>query len=132
MAQTVIDDLKPEHKIFVCEIGAVHKGKIAQIAGIVRPKIGILTGINQQHLAVFGSQKNIIDAKYEILEALPPEGVAILNWNSAAVEKSYDEQKPRIKARTVISAAAIFTPIMSMLRLTSFRLLSMGRVRRSG
>lgn len=102
MAQTVIDDLKPEHKIFVCEIGAVHKGKIAQIAGIVRPKIGILTGINQQHLAVFGSQKNIIDAKYEILEALPPEGVAILNWNSAAVEKSYDEQKPRIKARTVI------------------------------
>ena len=54
VALAITNNLKPEHQIFVCEIGAVHKGKIAQTAGIVKPKIGILTGINQQHSGVFG------------------------------------------------------------------------------
>ncbi len=104
VSQTVINDLKPEHQIFVCEIGAVHKGRIAQVAGIVKPKIGILTGINQQHQAVFGSLQNIIDAKYEVLEALPETGTAVLNFKSDFVLDSFDTQRTRIKAKKLILA----------------------------
>lgn len=102
VSQTVINDLKPEHQIFVCEIGAVHKGKIRQTAEIVKPKIGILTGINQQHLGVFGGQKNIIDAKFELLEALPENGAAILNWKSKLLADNFEAQKNKIKARELI------------------------------
>lgn len=104
VSQTVINDLKPEHQIFVCEIGAVHKGKIRQTAEIIKPKIGILTGINQQHLGVFGGQKNIIDAKFELLEALPAGGAAILNFASPLVRESFDAKKEKINAQKIIFA----------------------------
>lgn len=105
VASRIISSLKPEHRVFICEIGAVHRGRIKQVAQIIKPKIGILTGINQQHLAVFGSQKNIIDAKYEIIEALPADGVAILNWQSRIIRESFDLQKSKIKAQKVIFTA---------------------------
>jgi UDP-N-acetylmuramoyl-tripeptide--D-alanyl-D-alanine ligase len=104
VSQTVINDLKPEHQIFVCEIGAVHKGKICQTAEIIKPKIGILTGINQQHLGVFGGQKNIIDAKFELLEALPAGGAAILNFASLLVRENFDAKKDKINAQKIIFA----------------------------
>ena len=110
VALAIINDLKPEHQIFVGEIGAVHKGKIAQTADIAKPKIGILTGINQQHLGVFGGQKNIIDAKFELLEAIPENGraifgqnsAAILNFNSKFVRDNFDSQKQKIKSEKII------------------------------
>lgn len=110
VAQTIINDLKPEHRIFVCEMGAVHKGKIAQTASIIQPKIGILTGINQQHLGVFGNQKNIIDAKFELLESLPQNGrailgqnsAAILNFNSQFVRDNFEDQKQKIKTQNIV------------------------------
>ncbi len=49
------------------------------LCDIVRPKIGILTGISEQHMATFGSQDNIIKAKYELVEALPIDGAAFFN-----------------------------------------------------
>lgn len=102
VAQAIINDLKPEHQIFVCEIGAVHKGRIKQVGEIVNPKIGILTGINQQHLGVFGSQKNIIDGKYELLEILPENGIAILNWNSNLIREGFEGRKDRIRAKNIV------------------------------
>jgi len=104
VAQAVINNLKPEHKFFVCEIGAVHKGKIKEVAGMVKPKIGILTGVNQQHLGVFGSQQNIIDAKFELLESLPENGTAVINWRSKSIVESYENQKRKIRAKNTIIA----------------------------
>ena len=104
VSQTIINDLKPEHQIFVCEIGAVHKGKIAQTAGIAKPRIGILTGISQQHLGVFGGQKNIVDAKFELLEALPENAAAILNFASPLVCENFAAKKDEINAQKIIFA----------------------------
>lgn len=105
VSNALINGLEEGHKFFICEIGAVHKGKIKVIAEAIKPKIGILTGINQQHLAVFGSQQNIIDGKYEILESLSGDGTAILNWGSDIVRQSYESQKSKIKAKNVILAS---------------------------
>jgi UDP-N-acetylmuramoyl-tripeptide--D-alanyl-D-alanine ligase len=102
VSQTIIKKLKPVHQFFICEIGAVHKGKIKQTADIVKPKIGILTGINQQHLGVFGNQQNIIAGKFELLEALPENGTAVLNWNSKLIEDNFEHQKQKIKAKNII------------------------------
>jgi len=65
--------------IFVCEMGAYRIGEIAVICKMVQPKIGILTAINEQHLSLFGSIQNIQTAKYELLRAIPEDGLVITN-----------------------------------------------------
>ncbi len=79
VAGTVLKKLKKEHQIFICEMAAYKRGEIKAICNIVKPKIGILTGINQQHLSLFGSQENIIRAKFELIESLPNDGIAFFN-----------------------------------------------------
>ncbi|OGZ17938.1 MAG: hypothetical protein A2Z78_01900 [Candidatus Nealsonbacteria bacterium RBG_13_36_15] len=82
IAQCVLNDLKTKHEIFLVEMGAYGRGGIKKLCNIVRPKIGILTGINEQHLALFRSQKNIIKAKYELIESLPEDGLGFFNGDN--------------------------------------------------
>ena len=89
----ILDDLNESHEIFIAEMGAYNKGGIKLLADIVKPKIGILTGINEQHLATFGSQENIIQAKYELIESLPEQGVAIFNTNNEYCQLMYEKTK---------------------------------------
>ena len=69
-------------KFFVVEMGAYKAGEIKKLAGIVRPTIGIITGIEEQHLSLFGSLENIKKAKFELIESLPKGGVAIFNYSN--------------------------------------------------
>lgn len=69
-------------EIFVVEMGAYRTGEIKLISDMVKPKIGILTGINEQHLSLFGSIKNTQTAKYELLRSLPKNGLAVVNSDS--------------------------------------------------
>ncbi len=88
IANFILSDLKPEHEIFICEIGAYVKGEVRDICNIVRPKIGIFVGANEQHLSLFGSMENLLKAEggEELLEALPSQkgqqGLAIFNGNN--------------------------------------------------
>lgn len=65
--------------VFVVEMGAYTKGEIKLICDMVHPSIGILTAIAEQHLALFGSMKNIQSAKYELLRSIPSTGLVITN-----------------------------------------------------
>lgn len=82
ISQCILKGLRPEHQIFVVEMGAYNKGGIKLLCDIVKPKIGILTGINEQHLATFGSQENIVQGKYELIENLSENGIAIFNGDN--------------------------------------------------
>lgn len=82
ISRCILNDLKSEHEIFICEMGAYKKGGIKMLTDMVRPKIGILTGINEQHLATFGSLDNIIKTKYELIESLPQDGLAVFNGSN--------------------------------------------------
>ena len=85
IANCILNKLKKEHEIFIVEMGAYNRGGIKMLCEMVKPRIGILTGINEQHLATFGSIENIIKTKYELIESLPEEGVAILNGSNEIV-----------------------------------------------
>lgn len=93
ISKCILNDLKPEHEIFVCEMGAYQKGGIKMLSDIVKPKIGILTGINEQHLATFGSQENIIETKYELIKSLPEDGTAIFNGENKYCRELYERTK---------------------------------------
>jgi len=102
----ILNDLKPEHEIFIVEMGAYNRGGIKLLCDIIKPKIGVLTGINEQHMATFGSLENIIKAKYELIESLPrsesessllrglPEnGLAIFNGDNDYCYELYKKTK---------------------------------------
>jgi UDP-N-acetylmuramoyl-tripeptide--D-alanyl-D-alanine ligase len=91
ISRCVLNDLKPEHQVFICEMGAYGKGGIKMLTDIVKPKIGVLTGINEQHLATFGSLENIIKAKYELIESLPKDGLAVFNGYNKHCLELYSE-----------------------------------------
>ncbi len=110
ISQCILNDLKKEHKIFIVEMGAYGKGGINLLCDIVKPKIGILIGINEQHLALYGSQKNIIKTKYELIKSLPTDGTAIFNGANKYCSELYEKTEIRKKLcngnleRTIVSA----------------------------
>ena len=72
-------------------------GEIADLARIARPAIGIVTAVQAVHLSRIGSLDAIEAAKGELVEALPPDGTAILNADDPIVR--------RMGARTVARVA---------------------------
>ena len=79
--------LGPEHQAAVLEMGMYVGGEIAELARIARPSIGVVTAVQPVHLARIGSLRAIEAAKGELLEALPPDGRAILNADDPIVRR---------------------------------------------
>ena len=84
IARTV-NKLDSTHDVFIAEMGARGKGDIKELAEMVKPQYGVLVSINQQHLESFGSEEAIRETKYELVEALPEDGVAFFSSDNSAV-----------------------------------------------
>src|SRR3989344_1442882 len=97
ISECILNELNDRHEIFVVEMGAYNRGGIKLLCDIVQPKIGVLTGINEQHMATFGSQENIIKAKYELIESLPNDGAAFFNGNNQYCQDLFQKTQIRKK-----------------------------------
>ncbi len=82
VVRTVREMLRPSHEILIAEMGAKQIGDIKEICDLVHPTYGILTSIGEQHLETFGSVDNIIATKFELVDAIPAEGMAFLNGDN--------------------------------------------------
>ncbi|MEM7465723.1 MAG: UDP-N-acetylmuramoyl-tripeptide--D-alanyl-D-alanine ligase [Pseudomonadota bacterium] len=71
--------LQDTHEYAVIEMGANHIGEISRLASIAKPDVAIITLCAPAHLEGFGSIEGVAQAKGEIYESLPDQGVAILN-----------------------------------------------------
>lgn len=76
---TINNKLSKFDDIFIAEMGAYVKGEIHGLCELVQPKYGIITSIGTAHLETFGSEKNIVEGKMELVEYLPSDGIAVLN-----------------------------------------------------
>ncbi|MDR1671719.1 MAG: UDP-N-acetylmuramoyl-tripeptide--D-alanyl-D-alanine ligase [Alistipes sp.] len=79
VVRTIREHLKPYTEVFIVEMGAKQPGDIAEICELVHPSIGIITAVGEQHLESFKTIENVQRTKFELIDALPPDGVAILN-----------------------------------------------------
>ncbi len=79
ISKTILKQVNDKTQVLIVEMGAYKKGEIKTACQIVRPTIGIVTGINEQHIELFGSISNTRQAKYELIEALPVTGLAVFN-----------------------------------------------------
>ena len=90
VCRTINERLTGDHRYFIVEMGAYGVGEIAELCRFVRPTIGVLTSIGPAHLERFGSLENIRRAKYELIESLPSNGVAVMNVDDSAVRELAD------------------------------------------
>ncbi len=79
ITKVIRESLKDEHEVFVCEMGARNVGDIKELVELASPSIGILTSIGPQHLETFKFIENVASTKYELIEGLPADGIAIFN-----------------------------------------------------
>ena len=70
--------VEPDTELAILELSMRGLGQIASLASFTRPQVGVITAIAPVHLEALGSLENIVRAKSELLEALPPGGKAIV------------------------------------------------------
>ena len=78
--------LRPEHRFAVIEMGCNGFGEIALLAELAAPTIGLVTKVAAAHLEGLGDLAGVARAKGELLVALPPSGIAVINLDDERVE----------------------------------------------
>lgn len=91
VSKVINNTLTDEYDAFVVEMGARKIGEIKEMAELAGPKIGVITSIGPTHLDTFINIDNIMKTKYELIESLPPDGIAIFNYDNQYVRKLADK-----------------------------------------
>ncbi len=88
VVRTINEKLTSTHQLFICEMGAKYVGDIKEICDIVNPDFGVVTAIGPQHLDTFKSLENVRKTKLELVDSLPQNGLAFVNWEDENIRKS--------------------------------------------
>lgn len=96
ITRVVREQLQPVHEVFVTEMGAKLPGDIAELCRLVQPQYGILTAIGPQHLETFQTFAAIVETKSELLDALPQDGIAVLNFDDEQIRANAHRVKGKV------------------------------------
>ena len=80
----------------VLEMGFYVPGEIQFLCDIAKPQIGVVTNVGTVHAERAGSQEAIAKGKSELIQALPSDGIAILNFDDPWVRKMEEKSKARV------------------------------------
>ena len=93
------NDLANDYSIdyFIVEMGAYVTGEIAEICSLTPPSISVVVEVGAQHLERFGSLENTAKAKYEIIKALPSNGVGVFNTDNKYIREMSEREYPQTR-----------------------------------
>lgn len=94
ICKVIREDLRPDHDIFVVEMGTYKKGEIDRLCRLTPPHIGVLTAIGPQHLERFKTVERVAEAKYELMEHLPPDGTGVFNGDDPRCQMLSERPAP--------------------------------------
>ncbi len=69
--------LRPQHQVAVVEMGMNHPGEIARLAEIAAPDVALVNNAQREHLEFMHSVEAVARENAQVLQALPPQGVAV-------------------------------------------------------
>ena len=101
-------------EVLVLEMGMRGLGQIDDLCRIARPHIGIVTRVGEAHTELVGGIEGVAQAKGELIEALPPQGVAILNAD--------DERVIAMRSRSVASVLSFGESTSADIRIANLHL----------
>jgi UDP-N-acetylmuramoyl-tripeptide--D-alanyl-D-alanine ligase len=97
IANTILKKLTNKTQIFIAEIGGYKQGEVKAVTDFIHPKIGVVTGINDKYIKLFGNLENKKKANFELLQALPKKGLAVCNGSNKEAVSLYKKTKtPKI------------------------------------
>ncbi len=105
-------------KFFVAEIGAYRRGEIRRVCRFFQPHVGIITGLNSQHIALFGSEENIKRAKFELAESVSEK--VFFNADNALLQQIFRDRE--IKAVKIPLSFSTVKNVNASLDKTEFSL----------
>ncbi|MGD0765532.1 MAG: UDP-N-acetylmuramoyl-tripeptide--D-alanyl-D-alanine ligase [Dehalococcoidia bacterium] len=88
--------LTARHERAVLEMGMYAIGEIRLLCELAQPEVGVVTNVGPVHLERLGSIEAIAAAKAELVEALPKEGVAVLNGDDPLVKAMAEKTRARV------------------------------------
>jgi alanine racemase len=88
--------LTPEHEVAVLELACNAFDDVAHLTELTQPRMAVVTAINHAHLAHLGSLEAIAQEKGRLVEALPHDGVAILNYDDARVRAMQERTRAQV------------------------------------
>jgi alanine racemase len=88
--------LAPEHEVAVLEMACHAFEDIAYLSQLSRPHIAVVTAVNRTHLAYLRSLEGIAQEKGWLVEALPPDGIALLNYDDPRVRAMQERTRARV------------------------------------
>ncbi|HEX6249673.1 MAG TPA: UDP-N-acetylmuramoyl-tripeptide--D-alanyl-D-alanine ligase [Nocardioidaceae bacterium] len=80
----------------VLEMGARGVGHVAELCEVAQPLVSLVLNVGKAHIGEFGTQEEIARAKGEIVEALPEDGVAVLNADDPLVAPMANRTRARV------------------------------------
>ena len=86
----------PDTRFLALEMGARGVGHIAELCAIAPPRVAAVLNVGTAHIGEFGSREAIAQAKGEIVEALPEDGVAVLNADDPLVAAMADRTQATV------------------------------------
>ncbi len=91
----------------VLEMGMSARGEIARLSEIARPNIGVVTTVSAVHLEFFPSVEAIAEAKAELVDALPEDGLAVLNADNPLVARMRERRLITVRMFGIESEADV-------------------------
>lgn len=110
LCKVINEKMEAHHEMFVTEMGATRKGDIKELCELVRPTVGIITSIGVAHLETFGSPEAVARTKFELADALPPDGILIYNADYELARK-HAEGRPQNKITYGLEQGADYMPL---------------------
>jgi len=92
IAKLILQEVSDKTELLIVEAAAdKHHGRnqVVRITNMLADKlsVAVITGVNQQHLALFKSRQEIIQTKYSLVTGLNDEGVAVLKVDSRSMRR---------------------------------------------
>ena len=122
VTRVINEDLQTRHRLFIVEMDAYARGEIAAISDLVHPQVAVITSVGPQHLERFRDQDAIANALYEVVQALPPEGTAVIHagepGGAALVQRAHTDAR-RVVRYGIEHSAGVLDVLASDITLDS-------------
>ncbi len=121
---------KRHHSVCVLEMGTSAHGEIEDLARIARPNVGVVLNVSESHLEGLGDLDGVAHEKFALVEALGPEGCAVLNYDDERTRAMIDKAPGFVVSFGTWTDADVFAgEVRASRRLVSFHLFNKQRVR---
>ncbi len=97
-------ELRPDHKMFVLELAPAEPGDVAELAGLARPDVAVVTHAGLANTETFASVDEIVREMSALVEQISADGLAVLNYDDDEVRALAG----RTRARVVTVGATVF------------------------